>query len=177
MVVDWGEMAARDRADGQSGSVERDEGLPLHYLVPGGLIALFVAMVVVIATSLVGSDPGGANAQDAASEKLPVYWTVKRGQTYAQIAEKTGLSIEQLETFNPKTDPNALLPGTRLKLRLRVPPPKPKRKGPRYWTVRTGQSYGSIAAKTGHSIIKLQRLNPTLKARNLQPGDRVRLRR
>ncbi|MGH2918775.1 MAG: LysM peptidoglycan-binding domain-containing protein [Solirubrobacteraceae bacterium] len=174
---DWGVMPAPDHEDLQREGVDR-EGLPLHVLVPGVLIALLVAIVVVAVTSLDGSGSGtrGASGQDAATRRLPVYWTVKRGQTYAQIAEKTGLSIEQLETFNPKTDPNALLPGTRLKLRLHVPPPKPKRKGPRFWTVRTGQSYGSIAAKTGHSITKLQQLNPKLKPTELQPGDRVRLR-
>ena len=162
-----------------SDGVERDEGLPLHYLVPAGLIALLVAIIVVIVISLGGSDPGagGASAREAAVRKLPPYWRVKSGQTYAQIAEKTGLSIEQLETFNPETDPNTLLPGSLLKLRLRVPPPKPKPKGPLFWTVRTGQSYGTIAAKTGRSIVKLQQLNPKLKASTLQPGDRVRLRR
>jgi len=171
-------MAAPDRAHLRSGGVESGEGPPLHYLVPGALIVLLVAIVVVAVTSLSGSDPraGGTGAQDAA-RRLPPYWTVKRGQSYAQIAEQTGLSIEQLETFNPRTDPNVLLPGTRLKLRLRVPPPKPKPKGPRFWTVRTGQSYGSIAARTGHSIVRLQQLNPKLKPTELRPGDRVRLRR
>jgi len=172
-------MVPPDPAHPANDGGEGDKGLPLHYLVPGGLVALLVAIVVVIVSSLGGSDPGagGAGARDAAARKLPPYWRVKRGQTYAQIADKTGLSIEQLETFNPETDPNSLLPGSLLKLRLRVPPPKPKPKGPLFWTVRTGQSYGTIAAKTGRSIVKLQQLNPKLKAGELQPGDRVRLRR
>jgi LysM repeat protein len=60
---------------------------------------------------------------------------------------------------------------------LSVPLPPPKPLGPRYWTVRSGQSFGSIAARTGHDIGSLQRLNPRLKATALQPGSRVRLRR
>jgi len=173
------QMAQPHRTHHPHNSAEGDAGLPLHYLVPGGLVALLVAIIVVVIASLGGSEPGdgGASAREAAARNLPPYWRVKRGQTYAQIAEKTGLSIEQLETFNPETDPNTLLPGTLVKLRLRVPPPKPKPKGPLFWKVRTGQSYGTIAAKTGHSIIKLQQLNPKLKANELQPGDRVRLRR
>jgi len=172
-------MVSPDPAHPPNDGVDRDEGLPLHYLVPAGLIALLAAIIVVIVTSLGGSDPGagGASSRDAAVRKLPPYWRVKRGQTYAQIADKTGLSVEQIQTFNPETDPNSLLPGSLLKLRLRVAPPKPKPKGPLFWTVRTGQSYGTIAAKTGRSITKLQQLNPRLKASNLQPGDRVRLRR
>jgi LysM repeat protein len=43
--------------------------------------------------------------------------------------------------------------------------------------VRRGQSFSSIAAKTGHSISALQRLNPHLKATALQPGQRMKLRR
>ena len=43
--------------------------------------------------------------------------------------------------------------------------------------MRTGQSFGSIAARTGRSIEWLRRLNPKLKPSELQPGDRVRLRR
>jgi LysM repeat protein len=171
-------MAHPDRTHPPQQGAKDDPGLPLHVLVPAGLVTLLVAMIVVIITSLGASDPSGdTSARDAAARKLPPYWRVKRGQTYAQIADKTGLSVDQLETFNPKTDPNTLLPGTLLKLRLHVPPPKPKPKGPLFWTVRTGQSYGTIAAKTGHSIIKLQKLNPKLKAKELQPGDRVRLRR
>lgn len=172
-------MAASRRAPPRSASVEPDAGLPLHYLVPGGLVVLLVAMIVVIVTSLGGSDPGASKASeaDAAARTLPPYWRVKRGQTYAQIAQKTGLSIEQLERFNPTLDANTLLPGSRIKLRLHVPPPKPKPKGPMFWTVRSGQSYGSIAAKTGRSIVKLQQLNPKVKPSELQPGDRIRLRR
>lgn len=172
-------MAQPHRTHHPHNSAEGDAGLSLHYLVPGGLVALLVAIIVVVIASLGGSEPGdgGASAREPAARNLPPYWRVKRGQTYAQIAEKTGLSVEQLETFNPETDPNTLLPGTVVKLRLRVPPPKPKPKGPLFWRVRTGQSYGTIAAKTGHSIIKLQQLNPKLKANELQPGDRVRLRR
>jgi LysM repeat protein len=42
--------------------------------------------------------------------------------------------------------------------------------------VRRGESFGSIAAKTGQNIVKLERLNPRLKPTTLQPGDKVRLR-
>jgi hypothetical protein len=45
-----------------------------------------------------------------------------------------------------------------------------------FWTVRPGQSFGSIAAKTKLNIITLEQLNPGLKPNSLQPGDRVRLR-
>ena len=153
-----------------------DDPRLLQYVLPVGLGALVVAMVIAIAATLIGSG-SEPNAGAVAARKLPPYWTVHSGESYSVIAEKTGLSVEQLETFNPYTNPSTIVPGQRLKLRLHPPPPRPKPKGPKFWTVRTGQSFGSISAKTGHSIYRLQRLNPKLKPTELQPGDRIRLRR
>ena len=162
---------------GPSG-VEHDEHRNLVYLIFGGLAVLFLAIVVVAVTSLGGTDKASsaAAARQAQLRKLPVYWTVHRGDSYGLIAEKTGLTVDELETFNPYTDPSALVPGQRLKLRLKVPPPKPKPLGPKYITLRTGDSFGSVAAKTGKNIDRLQKLNPKLKPKALQPGDRIRLR-
>jgi LysM repeat protein len=101
---------------------------------------------------------------------------VRPGDTLTQISLKTGLSIAQLEAFNPQADPNGLVPGQRLNLWLHPPMPPPKRPGPMFWTVKPGQSFGLIAAKTGINIATLEQLNPQLKPTTLQPGDRVRLR-
>lgn len=142
-----------------------------------GLVALLGTIVVVTITSLrADDDPAGAAGQrQAPRDDLPVYWTVKRGDTYVGIAEKTGLTVDDLETFNPRTDPSTIQPGQRLKLRAKVPKRKP-RLGPKWATVRTGDSFGSVAAKTGKPITRLQELNPKLKPTALQPGDRIRLR-
>lgn len=170
-------MAARDGPRPNPGGV-RHRGRPLRWLVPAGLVVALVGVSVMIASSLGRSDAASDAARaDAAARRLPPYWTVRPGQTYAQIAQRTGLSIDQLETFNPHADPASLVPGQRIKLRPHPPPPPPKRLGPRYWTVRAGESFGSIAAGTGHRIAALQRLNPRLTPTALQPGDRVRLRR
>ena len=148
------------------------------YLVFIGLALLFAVTVAVIVTTLGGSDNAATATPDHAAleRNLPVYWTVHSGDTYERIAAKTGLSVGDLETYNPYVDPATIQPGQRLKLRAKVPPPKPKPKGPKYATVHTGDSFGSIAAKTGKSIYRLQKLNPKLKPTTLQPGDRVRLR-
>jgi LysM repeat protein len=53
---------------------------------------------------------------------------------------------------------------------------KPRPPSPRYWTITAGESFGSIAAKTGIDITKLEELNPRLHPTTLQVGDRVRLR-
>lgn len=147
-------------------------------LAPAALAALLAAIVVVVVTfpGSSGTHLRPTNSPHATVRGVPPYWTVRPGDTYAQISQKTGLTIAQLEAFNPQTDPNNLLPGQRLNLWLHPPPPRPKPPGPRYWTVRAGQSFGSIATKTGMNLTTLEQLNPKLKPTTLQPGARVRLR-
>jgi len=159
--------------------VEPDDRRSPVYLVVLGLVGLLLAIVVVAATTLTGAEsaPPAEQARAKKLAKLPVYWKVHTGDSYVSIAQKTGLTVEELGTFNPKVNPAAIRPGQRLKLHLKVPKAKPKALGPRFHTVRTGETYASIAAKTGHSLTRLQQLNPKLKATALRPGARLRLRK
>jgi LysM repeat protein len=156
-----------------------DSRLTLWYLVPVAmLVAVFAVGAVVVGTLRgTGDSTEKAGAAAVAPRNLPPYWTVRKGQTFSSIAQRTGLSVDELQTFNPRIDPASLVPGQRIKLRLRPAARSRKRLGPEFWTVRSGQSYGSIAAATGRNIDTLQRLNPKLEAATLKPGDRVRLRR
>jgi LysM repeat protein len=146
-----------------------------HYVMPAIIVALVLAVIAAVVLSLAGSGSDPVAATPA--RHLPPYWTVHSGESYIEIAHRTGLTVDELETFNPYTNPSAIRPGQKLKLRLHVPPPRPKPKGPMFHTVRTGESFGSIAATTHHNINALIRLNPKLKPTQLQPGDRMRLRR
>jgi LysM repeat protein len=168
-------MSAIHGADPGSRGVRHDDPVDPHYVLPAAIAALVVAVIVAVVVSLGGS--GSAPVAATATKHLPPFWTVHSGESYTEIASKTGLTVDELETFNPYTNPSAIRPGQKLKLRLHVPPPKPKPKGPMFHTVRTGETFASIAAKTHHDITALQRLNPKLKASQLQPGDRMRLRR
>lgn len=159
---------------------------------PGRILARLLAPLLLLGVAaaiylIVSSPPAflrttgaGTHATHAvAQRRLPPYWTVRPGDSFAVIAAKTGLSIDQLQAFNPNVDPLALTPGVRLNLWQHPPRPhhgRPKPPGPMFWTVRPGQSFGSIATATGISIVTLEQLNPKLKAASVQPGDRVRLR-
>lgn len=55
------------------------------------------------------------------------------------------------------------------------PPPRPQPQQPEY-VVQTGDTLGSIAAKTGVSVNKLQQLNPHLDPQALVSGQRIKLR-
>ena len=119
------------------------------------------------------------NEPAAAVRRIPPYYTVQPGDTFAQISAQTGLSVELLQAYNPTVNPLALTPEQRLNLWQHPPKPagpKPKPPGPMFWLVKPGQSFGSIAASTGVDITTLEQLNPNLKPSSLQPGDQVRLR-
>lgn len=169
-------------APGDSSGVEDDRGRYVAYVIVGGLgivlcvIVVLCAIVVISVTS--AGEQGATTMEERAAQlrRLPVYWTVRRGDTYVRISKTTGLTVDELQTFNPRVDPSTIQPGQRLKLRAKVPPTKPKPLGAMWVTVRTGDSFSSIAAKSGKPIARLQRLNPRLKPTALQPGDRVRLR-
>jgi len=45
-----------------------------------------------------------------------------------------------------------------------------------YYTVQTGDTYGSISAKTGVSIADLERLNPDVSSNALQVGQKLRVK-
>ena len=158
-----------------------EEGLPasVWYAIALALAVGFivVSLLAVAALNGQGEDPAAAQVAEAPSADLPPVWIVRAGQTYSSIATRTGLTIEQLETFNPNTNPSTIVPGQRVKLRMHLPKAEPKPPGPRFWTLREGQSFGSIATATGRPMASLRRLNPKLRAAELQPGDRVRLRR
>ena len=160
-----------------------------RYLAPLS-VAGGVAAIVVVALAANGHSWWVTSALDhfatgharpaasahAVANWLPPYWIVRPGDTFGQIAQKTGLSVDQLQAYNPAADPAGLVPGERLNLWARPPRPRPKPLGPRFWIVQAGQSFGFIAAKTTISLSTLEELNPRLKPATLQPGDRVRLR-
>jgi LysM repeat protein len=46
----------------------------------------------------------------------------------------------------------------------------------RFYTVQTGDTFGSISTKTGTSIAELERLNPGVSSNTLQVGEKLRVK-
>jgi LysM repeat protein len=143
------------------------------------LVLLCIAAAVALIVSSALNRHPSSHRPTAAGQRLPPYYTVRPGDTLAQISVRTGLSVALLQAYNPTVNPLALTPGQRLNLWRYPPkprPPAPKPPGPMFLLVKPGESFGSIAASTGINITTLEQLNPNVKPASLQPGDRVRLR-
>ena len=54
--------------------------------------------------------------------------------------------------------------------------PAPANDGPRFYTVRVGDTLASIARTMGIPLERLERLNPNVEPTSLFIGDRIRLR-
>ena len=52
---------------------------------------------------------------------------------------------------------------------------RPNGKAKRFYTVQTGDTFGSIAAKQGISVEQLQSLNPGVSSNALQVGQKLRI--
>ena len=98
---------------------------PARFLAPLALVAFAFALF-----SILGGGGGGdeepattnqpratatATAKKETKRKRKVY-VVKPGDTPSGIAEKTGVSLEQLEEANPDLDPQLLAPGQRIRI-------------------------------------------------------------
>ncbi len=151
-------------------------------------IAVFLTIALaggLIAAAVISATSGGPlppqttpSAMAVATRSLPAYWTVHPGDTFTTIATQNHLSVDQLQQLNPAQDPTNLIPGRRLRLRVREPgrPIAARRVVPALWTVARGDTYSSIAAKTGVALGDIAQFNPKVNPNLLVPGRRLRLR-
>ena len=105
----------------------------LRALAPVSLTAFAVVFLIVIVSSLDNGSPSKDRSgpspatrtvqrQSRSPQQTQIQgsrriYVVKEGDTLVKIAEKTGVSIEQLLSLNPSIDPQGLVSGQRVKLR------------------------------------------------------------
>jgi len=92
------------------------------------LFAVAVALVVVGSGSP-DEDSGGSaaptgekttttdRASAPAPRRAPATYTVKPGDSLGGIGQKTAVKVDTLQELNPALDPQALVPGQKIKLR------------------------------------------------------------
>jgi len=107
---------------------------PARWLVPIALVACAVAVYSVVNANLLSDDEpattsstpqaGTSKAKTVSqrsksgsrSSRRKRTYIVKAGDTLSSIALKTGVSLERIETLNPKLDSQSLQTGQRVKL-------------------------------------------------------------
>jgi len=97
---------------------------PARLAAPLALLAAAVAVVVVVQASKPGSSSSSPSATRTAVTQparqtrrtAPRAYVVKVGDTLTVIADKTGVSLDEIQRLNPDVDPNALQTGERLRL-------------------------------------------------------------
>jgi LysM repeat protein len=100
-----------------------------RYLAPLALLACAAAVLLTVRGTLqedTVSTTTRPAAEQGADEERPATrprstrrrtYTVRAGDTLSQVAEETGVSVEQLLELNEDLDPQSLNPGDRLRLR------------------------------------------------------------
>lgn len=99
---------------------------PARALAAIAVVCGFLALIVVISSSLGGDDGGdgqrgATRAQQGKAQgkgkRKPASYVVQSGDTLVSIARRTGVPVAQIERLNPGVDPQILVSGEKLKLR------------------------------------------------------------
>ncbi len=64
-----------------------------------------------------GKNANGGNGNSQQPKPTKKVYVVQEGDTLTVIAAENGVTVEKIERLNPDLDPQALIPGQKLKLR------------------------------------------------------------
>ena len=94
------------------------------------------------------------------------------GVTIAVLLIRSGLGggSPSTTTLGPVTHPSTASVATTTR-RVSTPASQVQ-----YYTVQTGDTFGSISSKTGTSVAELEQLNPGVSTNSLQVGQRIRVK-
>ncbi|KAH6722921.1 hypothetical protein BKA61DRAFT_648166 [Leptodontidium sp. MPI-SDFR-AT-0119] len=110
-------------------------------------------------------------------------YTIQSGDTFTTIAAKLGTSVTALQAANPGINPNALQIGVQISVPTAstpapTPTPVPTQPSPApggKYTIQSGDTYGSIAAKLGTTVAAIQAANPGVNPNTLQVGSQINI--
>jgi len=119
-----------------------------------------------------GGDKNSEPVKKVSSTKTTVsVYTVKKGDTLSEIAQKYGTTVNELVKLNNIKNPNLIYVGQKLKIKSNGKEVK------QYYTVKPGDNMTKIANKYGTTLSNLKKLNPNIQNYNLiYPGQKIRVR-
>ncbi len=108
------------------------------------------------------------------------YHKVRSGETLGTIASRYGTSVKDIQTLNGLSSTRIYV-GQRLKVKASTSttttnhtPTNTTTK--KYYTVRSGDTFGRIAQRYNMSVSQLQRLNPGINIHRLSIGQKIRVK-
>ena len=117
------------------------------------------------------------------SNTTPIYdyHKVKSGETLGTIASRFGMSVHEIQRINGLSSTKIYV-GQRLKVKKGSTTHTPTPTTPtnstakKYYTVRSGDTFGKIAQRHRLSISQLKRLNPRINIDRLSIGQKIRVK-
>lgn len=102
---------------------------------------------------------------------VPITYTVQRGDTLSEIAERYGTTVSSIVSLNPIIkNPNLIYPGWQLTIKTS----SSSGNSQTYYTVQSGDTLSKIAIRYNTSVSSIASLNPSIKNSNLIfPGQRL----
>lgn len=132
-----------------------------------------------------GGEARVAQTETKVIQESSIY-VVQTGDSLWTIAQKFGLSSQDLTRWNPNIDPHSLRPGQRLALVQKHQEQVEThedldlaitKSGPQEaYKVESGDSLWTISKKLGVSIADLEKWNPQVSARSLRPGQTLTIK-
>lgn len=102
--------------------------------------------------------------------------TVRSGETLGSIAAKYGVSVANLQAWNPKVRPSNMRVGTALTINGSAATAATPAKAPRTYKVRRGDTLAEIADRFGMTVDAIRAKNKSLRrSTTLQAGQVIRL--
>jgi membrane-bound lytic murein transglycosylase D len=107
---------------------------------------------------------------------------VRRGETLSSIADRYGMSVQELRSLNGLSRKALLKAGKSIKVQKKtstehVASSRASKKKPKTYKVQRGDTLSTIADKFGMSISQLRKANPSLRnSDNIRAGQQIRLR-
>ncbi len=123
--------------------------------------------------------PTSAPTAAPAPPSAPGTYTVQWGDTLTKIAQKTGVTTQQIVAANPGLNPNYIVPGQVLTIPApggeAPPPPGPAQPPPATcsptYTVQRGDWFYALARRFGISVSALMAANPNINPNVVFPGQ------
>src|SRR5699024_10138642 len=106
----------------------------------------------------------------SSSSSSKVY-TVKRGDTLSEIAQRYGTTTRVLQNLNGIKNANLIRPGQKIKL-----PEGSGTSKATYYTVKRGDNMSTIAQRYGTTTKQIVRWNNLKNANLIRPGQRLRVK-